>query len=1331
MNKIKLTLAFLCIAVFSALPALADNYQYLWNKTTAEEETVTDWPSLPSNGVNYADIPFVLQSNGKDFFRFFGYEKDYCSAYAGEACSNEHAIVEITGCNARVSAADRHLRVDLDSGIYNWLTPFGMAWKNKPAVDLMRTDHSSFDRTTFAVHGATTYWPTVRFAGSALVEDLFVLDGGTHTIGGEFIMPYRYANFYGSTASTYRFDVTNKASVTLDGAMQMGNDSPAGLYGSTKDKDIYFTVTDGSTLTLNANVSQAAGGHHHILIADSTVVNGEKFLFGPQTTTAAANITTDTLITNSTYQSAGLNVHSGSVRFMDSILDTSSGFIHLGWFAGAQTSLDLINCQTAFRNTNNWHEWPRSTGSCDLNISGGAFSVSSAYAAGELADNATGTVTVAENATVTIATLRLGARWGGLGTLNVRSGTTTITSLEIGARNNNGSIVGGVGVVNVSGGTLKSAGMVMGNSAVVSHASYPSYLGTNLVHVTGGVFADTATGSGSVHSFVVCDNASARPSRVALDGGEMRVNKLYGGAGAQVNGGSSWAAFEADGGKLVPPFAASTLLYGFDEATLGERGLTVVSDSGCTIAQSFVDANGAKGRLILDGAGVKTLTGDQSGLSEVVVRGGTTDVTAAPLGGLTLDGGVLALSSSQAITVGGDLTVIAARFALDAGFTLGTTKPILAVSGMISDASKAALEGARAASGLADGLAFDLSYDTESDPGRTLVKMTIREAVTLVAEATEGKVVDSTNRAYTAVDTLRATAASGASLTLTGQLGRGNFEKRGAGVVTLVNEANRFIGSVVLYEGKLSVSSLLALGYDEFGDGTFTIKDGTFQFADPAEESRFPYGLVVDTASGTAAVILKTDTNLVVDNYTLTSGTFIKRGAGDLILEASGTKPLAIGNGNSAAATSFPQTEIVFDGNGTVPDCYHGGVTVAEGALVLRGLTDDAVFTAPYNLYFGIPTKDGSVQPSLVIDHAKLNQTAKGSKAFGVGCGLGPDNTFVTSARVVLTNEAYLEANTVSINSGCNADAVQNTSFIADGSTIVCGYQFAANSGGRKTCSASHLFKNGSKLYSSVSWGGVGSMTFDNSLLALNEALEPITMWVNNESPSLVFQNGSLFCCKDIARSAGDGIAGGDSSFTFDDSEWRPSATGDFDFNTLRVGANTKFFSSGRGLILSPAAGATYTFGKIILKGTGGLVKRGEGTLVMPMANLAATGEIAVEAGTLDLSGTTATGRTFSGSGAIRNGTLENPVIKVTQGGTGLDLGAITPTGRVYMDFSEYGDGVPLGTAIPVARVSGTIDLSKWRGRNLGVTGVKATFAVQNGVVLATVDYAGLLLLLR
>ena len=156
----------------------------------------------------------------------------------------------------------------------------------------------------------------------------------------------------------------------------------------------------------------------------------------------------------------------------------------------------------------------------------------------------------------------------------------------------------------------------------------------------------------------------------------------------------------------------------------------------------------------------------------------------------------------------------------------------------------------------------------------------------------------------------------------------------------------------------------------------------------------------------------------------------------------------------------------------------------------------------------------------------------------------------------------------------------------------------------------------------------------------------------------------------------------------------------------------------------------TYTWARM-LEGEGGFVKRGEGTVVLPMANLAATGTIAVEAGTLDLDGTTATGRTFSGSGAIRNGALESPIIKVAKGAAGLDLGTIAPTGRVRIDFSEYGEEVPLKTAIPVARVSGSVDLSKWRGKNLGVTGVKATFAVQDGVVLAAVDYSGLLLMVR
>ena len=1358
------------IAVSSlALSAAQDDY--VLNKTTEAEEIHSGVAlGQPAGGV-YSQVPFALQFAGSPFFSL--QTKD---AAVDSGTVAEHAMTEISDYQFRVSAADRHLKLDFDAGSYNWLNPFGSTWKTLPAIDLMRTDHSSFDRTSFVVHGGTTYWPAVRFAGTALVEDRFVLDGGTHTFGGTLNIPYRSLNFYGKAgASTYRFDVTNGANVTIGGAMTIGANSSSDLYGTTVDKDIYLTVTAGSTLTLDANITQEKAGRHHVLIADSTVVNGGNFHFGPYEAAAAELITTDTLITNSLFQSP-LNVYSGNARFVDSTVGASSGFIHLGWFSGARTTVDFVNCTTEYGDKNNWHEWPRSSGPCNLNFHGGSFSANYVNLAGSLADNGTGTVTVAGNANVAIATLRMGPRWGGLATLNVRSGTVT-GSFELGGKNNNGSIVGGVGVINLSGGEIRSSSMTLGNSAVVSHASYASHPGTNLVHVTGGVFADTATSLSKVGKFVVCENASARPSRIALDGGEMRVNKLYGGDGAQVNGGESWAAFEADGGTLVAPFAASTpsLLYGFDEAALGNRGLTVVSDSGCTIAQNFSDKPGAEGRLVLAGQGVKTLTGEDSRESVLVAAGGTVEFAATArhysdvvvtngasvnfagaagsgmIGDLTLGDattkGQLVLAKGVPIAVGGSLIVNHAQFVLGEGFALDTTSTVFTVAGGVSDDLIEALNES-SFTGLPSGAAFEFIRESGQPGEPTAVKLAVCAATVIVVEAEEGSVAtDSNEYAFRTADSLVAVSAADAELTLAGRLSRGGFAKQGAGTVYLTNEANRFLGSVVLYEGRLSVSSMLALGYDAGGTGVFSLKGGTLELADASDPAVFPYSLEISPDAANAAVVVKTDGDTVFHSLVPVRGAIIKRGKGSLAIETAESADLVTGSGTmtvDGVSPNRPAEGFVYDDHGTVPPPTesYGGLNVVEGELVLRGTgAAPAQIELTESVRVGLPTATrsaGAADPALVLDNVAVTMNNGARPTLYVGGGATDENTVFTSPRLVVSNGASVTVHNIAVNRNSANDSSQSSQILVDGGTIDVRYRIYANASGRGTTASRICVRNGGALYvaSSLDCYGLGALgsgannkitlVVDGGIVAKSAAGDPMNFNAGNESSTLVFTNGARFCCSSFSR---DNLeAGGANELYFDDSEWYPGEV-DFTFGN-NVGNSSRYYVTGRGLVLAPPASATYTWARK-LQGTGGLVKRGEGTLVFPMTNLVATGAIAVEAGTLDLGGTTAEARTFSGSGAIRNGTLQAPVIKVSKDGAALDLGATALSGRVRVDFSEYGGDVPLRAAIPVARVSGAVDLSKWRGSGIDASGVRAAFAAEGGVVFATVDNSGMLLIVH
>lgn len=1325
-----------CLLAVGVTSAFAEDQAYFWNKTTSDEETVDFWPSQPSGeGITYSGSPFQLSYNASNG-HFINLAGSAGVPFSGSW--NTHAMTEIEGCNARVSCLNKSFRVDIDSGTYNWYDPFGETWKTLPYIEWMRCAGcwGTCDTVGMYIHGGETRWPRIWVRGWSQKDAYFTFDGGTHLLGGEVQFPYDTQ----ATGSAYHFEVTNTAKVVLGAGFRMGIGSPA-------DRDLYFKVADGGELKIEgskAYFEQTGKGRHHINVENATLSFGTfdtstgypLFTVGPQSAAAAADI-------ESTFYMTKSIVRDGTIEFCG-----GNNLIEYSEMPGTKVNIgkaSALDAEVSIRDVQIGDTCTVGVGgSATLTVAGTENAVTNLVVGGNEGSGwveANTKVLLAEGGSLTCKSLQLGGRYGMTGVVEIPSGSslTVDGTFCIGK--------GGVGELLISGGDFRAQ---YGYMAQRNASTEPQAGVTNVFRMTGGT-ATLTYKTGDESGFNVCDNPYGRPSKVVLDGGTLTARSTRGWRGTpsyNYGGATGWAAFEANGGTIVAPCATKRLLDTFETAALGAKGLTIRSDYNVTVAQGFQDQPGAAGKLVLEGSGEKTLTGDSSGLSETVVREGAAVLTEARMGGLTLDGGILNLSSAQPVSVSGDLIAVRAKFALDAGFTLGTTKTIFSVGGEISDASRAALAESMIVSGLAAGFAFDIGYDAESEPSKTLVTLTVREATTVVIEAVEGDVVDSEYHQVTAVDMLQAKVASGATLTLEGALGRGGFEKRGAGVAVLSNEANRFLGSLYLYEGKLSVSSMLALGYDASGMGVFYLKGGTLELADAEGPAEFPYDLNVSPAEANAAVVIKTDEDTVFRKVTPVCGAIFKRGKGTLSFASETAMNLVTGNGTSTNGgdPACPDTGMSFDEQGTPPDTtrWYGGLNVVEGALVIRGTgAEPTKVELTENVTVGLPVvtrSAGASDPVLVIDNADVTMNNKLRPSIYVGGGVSANggNTVFPSSTVVLTNHSSVAMHHWFVNRKTDKEARQHAEIRLDSSHVTLKDKLFANMSARGGSTATYTLRNGSAIYAEAGidcngqdlgggYNGPATFDVDASVLAANAAGEPFAFKAGNEASVLSFSNGSRFCCKSVHNGTTD--AGGANVFTFDDSEWYPGAN-DFSFGS-NVGSVSKYYSVGRGLVLAPPANVTYTWART-LEGEGGFVKRGEGTVILPMANLVATGEIVVEAGTLDLDGTTATGRTFSGSGAIRNGTLENATIKVSKDADGLQLNGFgLTTGRVYVDFADYGEEVPLKTAIPVARVSGTVDLSKWRGKNLGIKGVKATFAVRDGVVLATVDYTGLMLLVR
>ena len=150
----------------------------------------------------------------------------------------------------------------------------------------------------------------------------------------------------------------------------------------------------------------------------------------------------------------------------------------------------------------------------------------------------------------------------------------------------------------------------------------------------------------------------------------------------------------------------------------------------------------------------------------------------------------------------------------------------------------------------------------------------------------------------------------------------------GAGLVRL-NPANAHTGGVKLGRGTLVATGLApkdvpsALG----SDGAFTFGAGTLRYDGP---SGVVFGLPVASGSATAHVLDAVHDLTLGANWDLSTGAFIKDGAGTVTV-ADGVNVL----GAKAAADIYAQID--FKANGDAPTTGYQGLTVADGTLRLAG----------------------------------------------------------------------------------------------------------------------------------------------------------------------------------------------------------------------------------------------------------------------------------------------------------------------------------------------------------------------------------------------------------
>lgn len=889
--------------------------------------------------------------------------------------------------------------------------------------------------------------------------------------------------------------------------------------------------------------------------------------------------------------------------------------------------------------------------------------------------------------------------------------------------------------------------------------------------------------------------ASGRRAAVSLLGGKVFAQKIVGGAGS--------SSLVADGVTFVPSTETQSLVSDLGEAFLGAKGLTVDSEYDVGVPQLFADKPGAegRGRLVLSGSGEKTLSMSSGAPSVVELTSGslafapgaamprtlivTNGAAVTITGAVTLANlvvgsedsiGVLRIDPTTRITVTGELDVGNMHLELIGGFESEESYEIfLCPNGVSADSAENVFKSF-VRSGLQSGTSC--SFKSVSGEGGALtLRLDVAEGDTISVDVDEGNEAHTTNILYHSSQRLVADVAKDASLTLSGRLGYGRFEKVGEGTLYLTGLENIFYPGLLLSAGVLSISDSRQLGNDNINVISAPRLAGGKLEVTGDDLVEFASAPVLDAPEADSLIEIDAKTDVTMPMPEVARGAFRKRGAGTLTFNASV-------NGASYAYSTKASPKLLKDMS------KYTGFTVQEGEMVFRGTRPGITNSITCNLDVGVPGEaraPGKVQPGLVVDNVYLKLTnsdrilALGSyilndatNAYN-GSVLAEANSFVTDPYLVVTNGAVLHAGWLRVLYGDELNRnrlLLGSGYITvDNGTVISENSYSPSNVtgdpdlscvGSRGCFAFHEYKNASTLLTrEVVVNGTCSVRFEDSLLASftgNNSKSPtkINHTVNDATSRWEFVR-SEFCVATITRDLKGYQCRYGQDYVFEDTLW---SCGNKDLSVGATNVNMNIYVRGRGLRFAPYEGRTYTVIRKI-RGTGGIVMEGPGTLRFarsryldkeqsdpvdinpdPAVDLTVdtgtklynpctvmySGATEINAGTVDFGGFSLTNMTLTGAG----GTVKNAqFVRATLANTNLVFASdVSFDVNTKFDFGAF--DAEAGDEFLVGRYEGVApDVASWRGRNFAAKGLKARFSAQDGVISATVEPVGLQIIVR
>ncbi len=1173
--------------------------------------------------------------------------------------------------------------------------------------------------------------------GSELRSPIFFIYGSTRTneinvLGGSHYM---------ATLTMRKTSGTNHDTFARTRLNVVGADTRLTIGGFSIDSGTQqgyrVYVGDGATLVSRGNISQKQDVMHDFVFDSGKFgTDGKKVIWDEMSVFA----------TNSEFTTAAMVLSSGRMELKDSAWSTDAN-MYLGYTSGRPAT---------------------------LRIDGGTFSVAYAVFVGTDKAGAEGAIEIVDGTVGFNEPVYLGNKAGAFGSLSVSGGELTENdSLVLGCE--------GSSEMTVSGGRV-STPMI---NYVSNNASTDT---TNVLRQTGGEII-----IGESISMVAAANSIRACAELVLEGGVLETPVVGGGAGCRAYDASKTgvAVLRGNGGTLRAATASESFVHHLSSATCGANGLTVESDYDITIPQSFADADGVAGELILTGSGTKTLSGTATTVSKIVVAGGTVvfaegaraasevvvtngahvvfaespstiGLTGFVCGDVSSAGGITVASGSPLDFGSAPVALGNVRLCLDGEFASGSTYEMMRTTAAVSAATKAAWADVLGVAGFVDDRSYSFG-DSESS-GTTSFNMAVSAAARTFTVASGMETV-SDDVVVARMEAIAADVASGASLTFEGELSGGGLVKTGEGRLFLEDAGNSFVRGVVSGGGLFSAASVGAIGISENSAFGLKLTGGTFEYRGDGTPATLPGALWISTTNAKSSVGMKIESPLTIGDATVDGGAIIKRGVAPLTFapQSGTTLTLAPSAGyNQGGDPKAPQgIGDLSDETGALPSSGYLGFNVAEGEVRLVG---DSTTTFRFvNAMIGVGATNGRVQPSLVVDGAKADFSI--SSMHVQMSAYSPSGSFNVAPTFLMTNGAEVIMHTFIC--GRLGSIVSYPTVTVDRATWTVS---SMRAGYNWNCYPRYFLRNRAVVnVGSFLCYGPSYFFVTNSVVRKNAAGDCTTAEIHASGGEWLFGEGSTLAMSTIKTTSGSPCTG--FTLAFDGGTWETG--GSADLFHLYLAENFTFQTRGAGGLTLPVAdGKTLAVGRAI-SGNGGIVKTGPGTLsfetqgtwnayltektaLADPVSLAFSGLLdvregsvavasgacraggaykAAEGASVDFGGNSLGGASFAGAGEFANAAVSGATISVpVEGGVAEapTFDGVSFDGSVFVDFARPYDAAEALEGVVVARFVGAApaNLSKWRGRNVG-KGFKATFTASGNEVVANVDRVGAILIVR